>query len=120
MNTIYLTCPIHNFAVRRIHVTPQKVGRNMLSPGKFVASRSTHRRWTGGTALLSQRRGLFSEAEGPNVPLNYSSTSLLPSERRYPVAFCGSNRAESTGYQCPESLHNLNRVKHKVCMCGTV
>jgi len=35
----------------------------MLPPGKSVASRITHRRWTGGTALLSQRRGLLNEAE---------------------------------------------------------
>ncbi|CDK38777.1 hypothetical protein BN903_71 [Halorubrum sp. AJ67] len=37
--------------------------RDMLPAGKSVASRITDRRWTGGTALLSQRRGLLNEAE---------------------------------------------------------
>jgi hypothetical protein len=44
-------------------VNPQKVERDMLPAGKSVASRITHRRWTGGTALLSQRHGLLNEAE---------------------------------------------------------
>ena len=56
-------CPIDDLAVHRIHVNPQNVERDMLPPGKFVASRITHRRWTGGTALLTQRHGLLNEAE---------------------------------------------------------
>jgi len=35
----------------------------MLPTEGSVASRITHFRWTGGTALLSQRRGLLNEAE---------------------------------------------------------
>jgi len=62
-DAIHLTRPIHDLAVRRIYVNPQKMERNMLPAGKSVASRITHHRWTGGTALLSQRRGLLNEAE---------------------------------------------------------
>jgi hypothetical protein len=40
-----------------------KMERGMLLSGKSVASRISHRCCTGGTALLSQRRGLLSEAE---------------------------------------------------------
>ncbi len=40
-------------AVRRVHMNPQKVERDMLPSGESVASRITHHRWTGGTALLS-------------------------------------------------------------------
>lgn len=63
MNTFHLTRPFDDPAVRRIHVNPQKVERDMLPSGKPVASRITYRRWIGGTALLSQRYGLFDEAE---------------------------------------------------------
>jgi hypothetical protein len=44
-------------------MNPQKVERDMLPTGKSVASRITHRRWTGGTAILSQRYSLLNEAE---------------------------------------------------------
>ena len=55
--------PIDNLAVRRIYENPQKVERDILPAGKFMGSRITHRRWTVGTELLSQRHGLLSEAE---------------------------------------------------------
>jgi hypothetical protein len=50
-DTIHFTRPIHDLAVRRVHVNPQKVKRDMLPARKSVASRITHRRWTGGKGL---------------------------------------------------------------------
>jgi hypothetical protein len=63
-NAIYLTRPIDDFAVARDHVNLQKIQRQVLPIRKSVASRVAHnRRRAGGTAFLSQRRGLFNEAE---------------------------------------------------------
>lgn len=64
-NTIHLAHPIDDFAECRVHVNPVKMRRQVLPIGKSVSSRVTHhRRGTGGTALMSQRCGLFNEAEG--------------------------------------------------------
>jgi hypothetical protein len=57
-----------------------------------VTSRITQRRWTGSTALLSQRRSLLNEAEEYVEPFD-ASTSLLPLQQRYRAAFCRFDRA---------------------------
>ena len=69
----------------------------MLPTGKSVTSRLTHRRWTGGTALLSQRYS-FSTKQSSRLDTFDSSALPLLLYRRYPAAFCGYNRANNTIY----------------------
>ena len=94
---------------------PEKMDRDMLPAGKSVASRITHRRWTGGTALLSQRRGLRTEAE---EEFGHIRLFRFASTFRATLSCCLLRIQQSTQYSprwVPVRLLRRNRL----CLCLT-